>query len=132
MIALSHDTFVAFGVPYYTSASPRIQACDTRPFPLRGLGLGTRLGQLLQALKVHESSSILHCSNRFLPTRGCNSHVGERREFVKRSHRKYVLLRIKLISVRTKRYYLINHYKCSSKSSYITSLYRHYIKGMHK
>ena len=41
----------------------------------------------LQRLKV---ATILHCSNRFLPTRGCNSHVREGCKLVKRSHRKHL------------------------------------------
>ena len=41
----------------------------------------------IQGLEV---TTILHCSNHFLPTRGCNSHVHKRCELVKRSHRKHV------------------------------------------
>ena len=42
-----------------------------------------------QRLKV---ATILHYSNHFLPTRGCNSHVRERCKLVKRSHRKFGII----------------------------------------
>ena len=63
-------------------ASARLQLCAVaiKSFSFQGTFC-------FQRLKV---ATIFHCLNHFLPTRGRNSHVRDRCEFVKRSHWKYV------------------------------------------